>query len=59
MTSETKDVVAVDTEQLATSLEHSDKNEAPLVKHTKDGFPPVPQPSDDPDDPLVRSGDGK
>ncbi|EFX04858.1 ankyrin repeat-containing protein [Grosmannia clavigera kw1407] len=49
---ETKKIVAVDTERLDTSQEHSDKAEAPFVKHTKEGFLLVPQPSDDPDDPL-------
>lgn len=43
----------VDKEKMDGNLSSSEKNVAYTVKTTKTGIPLVPQPSDDPDDPLV------
>lgn len=42
-------------DNMSTNLSGSEKNETTVLKTTKDGIPLVPQPSDDPEDPLVRS----
>lgn len=44
------DYAAMDTENLSAS---DSKAEMPVLKTTKDGIPLHPQPSDDPEDPLV------
>lgn len=45
----------VDKEKMDGNLSSSEKNVAYTAKTTRTGIPLVPQPSDDPDDPLVRS----
>ena len=39
--------------KLSTSDSNPEKIDAPVVKLSKDGIPLHPQPSDDPEDPLV------
>ena len=42
-------------DNMSANLSGSEKNETTVLKTTKDGIPLVPQPSDDPEDPLVGS----
>lgn len=49
-----KDSVAVDASGVPSHHPSSDKTEGPPLKCNKHGIVLVPQPSDDPEDPLVR-----